>query len=214
MKVFLIRHGRSEDSENQKKQSPESPLGKIGKVQARLLARRLKKEKIDVLLSSPWPRALQTAEAIAKTRGIKVELLDGIHEKEAPSEIYGNDIKDKTYLKFLRGVKKNATDFDWKYKGSGESLRDVIKRAISLKKHLIKNHLGQNVVLASHGIFIRCFLTTCILDKKYDDKTFYKIFDVWTMDNTGVTLLEYEEEKRKWSIIYVNDHSHLRLDKV
>ena len=71
MKVFLVRHAKTADREAAvlKRQTPDSPLGKEGIVQAKLLGKRLQKEAIDVIFSSKWERARQTAEQAAKKLG-------------------------------------------------------------------------------------------------------------------------------------------------
>jgi broad specificity phosphatase PhoE len=66
MRLYLIRHGKTDAYLENKRQSPESTLGELGKDQANRLAARLKNVEFDVLISSHWPRAKQTAEIIAQ----------------------------------------------------------------------------------------------------------------------------------------------------
>ena len=73
MKLFLVRHG--ETDHNAKKllvSITYVPLNEKGREQARLLAKRLKNEQIDVIISSPLSRARETAEIIAEQHGKKV----------------------------------------------------------------------------------------------------------------------------------------------
>ena len=73
MKIYLLRHGKSADHEKQIRQHPGSDLGLEGKKQAKKVAKRLKAESIEVIISSPWPRALTTAKIIA--RSLKLPLI-------------------------------------------------------------------------------------------------------------------------------------------
>jgi phosphohistidine phosphatase len=71
MKVFLIRHAKAEPGEPDELRA----LNKRGRTQARELGERLAKDGVrpDAVISSPLLRARQTAEAIAKATGTKVE---------------------------------------------------------------------------------------------------------------------------------------------
>lgn len=212
MKVYLVRHAQSAEHEGQKRQSPNAVLGKNGLRQTELLAKRIieEKENVDLIFSSKWERAKQTAENVARKLDQKVEYFEGIHEKHHSPSIYGLDVHGEAYCKYWEIIKKHASDLDWKYKGEGESLREVIQRAVNFKKHLLTHHLSQNILVFTHGIFIRCFITLCLLGDDYNDATFYKIFRSLSFQNTGITLLEYSPEKKHWEIIYLNDHRHLK----
>ena len=42
------------------------------------------------------------------------------------------------------------------------------------------------------------------------DESFYKIFRGLSFNNTGITLMEYEPEKNRWHLRYLNDYMHLK----
>ncbi len=71
--VWLLRHGDAEDGEG--KPDGERELTKKGERQARDAGRALKQlgVKLDVCLTSPKVRAMQTAELACKELGVKVE---------------------------------------------------------------------------------------------------------------------------------------------
>lgn len=214
MQLFLVRHGECNSYEKGRRQKPDSPLSKIGKKQAGLVAKRFKKENIDLIISSSWTRAFQTARVISETTGIHLETFDWVHERKQHPKLYGVKFESKIHNKYLSEIIKN-NDLDWKFRGKGESLRDVIKRAQKLERHLVKKHLGQNILLVSHGIFIRCFLGIAILGRGYDDTSFMNFYRALSFNNTGVNLLKYDEEQKRWNLRYLNDHHHLnKLQKV
>jgi phosphohistidine phosphatase len=70
MKLYLLRHGKA-DWPAWTGPDDERPLTDEGKDDTRLVATGLKRLKIEpvVILSSPLPRALQTAEIAAKALG-------------------------------------------------------------------------------------------------------------------------------------------------
>ena len=65
MKIFLIRHGETESNKNRIIQGKiDEGLSKKGIKQAECLADRLKDEKIDLIISSEYKRAAETADKI------------------------------------------------------------------------------------------------------------------------------------------------------
>lgn len=210
MKIYLVRHGESEAHEGSKRQSPNSSLGAKGKKQAQAVAKRLKKEEIDVILTSKLNRAKETALAISKKLKVKLELFDGIHEKEQNPALYGADLASEVHQRYIQEVKKYGDDFDWKFDGEGESLRDLIERTSKFQRHLLKSHKNQNVLVVTHGLFIRAFVILALLGRKYEDSAFYGIFQSISTDNTGISLLEYDFDKKHWELRYLNDHLHIR----
>jgi len=93
--VYLIRHGQSEDNVREVFQSPESPLTKKGEKQAKNIAKRISKLSFDILISSPFKRAKQTAEIIAKKTNKKLELSELFTERIKPTYINGKPYTDK-----------------------------------------------------------------------------------------------------------------------
>ena len=77
--VYLVRHGQTALTP-QRKFSGIGPLDpeltSTGLKEAELLANEIKKIKPDVLISSPLHRTRQTAEAISKSTGLKIEFDD------------------------------------------------------------------------------------------------------------------------------------------
>lgn len=68
--MYFIRHGQSEfnihfDRTGKDPQIPDSPLSSFGVHQVEAAAKKLAQTKIEVIISSPYTRALQTAAAIA-----------------------------------------------------------------------------------------------------------------------------------------------------
>jgi probable phosphoglycerate mutase len=209
MKVFLVRHGQSDAHSKGRRQAPDSSLSEIGSRQALVLAKKLKFYDIDLILTSKLPRARQTAEIITEILAKPLEIFEGIHEREQHLSLYGASYESKIHNQNVVEIAENMDNLDWKFRGKGESIRQVIKRAIKFKKHLEENHLNQNLLVISHGIFIRCFVAVCILGENYQDDCFVAINRSLCFSNAGVSLLEYNKDQKSWEIKYLNDCSHL-----
>ncbi|OGM02529.1 hypothetical protein A2115_00925 [Candidatus Woesebacteria bacterium GWA1_41_8] len=212
MRVFLVRHGQSAARGKGIRQSPDSPLSDLGRREALALGRRIKRWQVsfDKVFSSKLPRARQTAEIVAKSLGVKLEVFEGIHEREQHPGLYGVEVTSKIHKDNVRQYRKNLNNLDYKFRGQGESIRDVIVRATEFKKHLEEKHQGQDILVVSHGLFIRVFLTACILGENYDDESFANLFGALNIHNTGVTLLRFDEDVNRWEVIYINNYLHLR----
>src|SRR5262249_57769876 len=62
MSIFLIRHGETLGNASRTVQLPDNPLSARGALQAARLARRLEPERIVLILSSDYSRAVATAD--------------------------------------------------------------------------------------------------------------------------------------------------------
>lgn len=212
MYIYFVRHGLTLEHENRKSQLPTSPLSKEGERQAKLLAKRLKKHgyKFDVVMASPFERARKTAEIICEEINAEYEEVGIIHEKLNAKVFYGKGPGDKLFDKYIAALKKNWTSMDWKYNKEGESIRELAVRAKKFKEHLLESHAGQKILVVSHGAFGRCFIANCVLGDEAEDTAFMKLFQAIKTENTGLSVLEYNEEEKVWKLGFLNDHSHLQ----
>jgi broad specificity phosphatase PhoE len=210
MKLFLVRHGLTEEHAVKIRQSPESKLSDAGVEQAKKAAGRLKREGIEVVFASPWPRAKETAEVIAKELGLATELREELQEIGKHPVL--NKIAHESELnqRYIEERDKSGGNLDWKFMGGGESLREVRARAIEFRDHLLEKHLGQAVLVVSHGVMMGCLIGVCVLGGKGEEAEFIKFIRTLRFDNTGVSLLEYEKKDRQWRMRFLNDHGHLR----
>lgn len=211
MRLYLVRHGKTDVHLEKRRQSPESPLGIVGKEQALAVAKRLKEIKADVLLTSNWPRAIQTAEIISKEIGLPIVINPELHEQNKSKLV--DDVLDDSEinLRFLEERSKSAEElnFDWKFEGEGESMSELLLRAGTVCRSLAEEYKNKKIIAVTHGIFIVALVTTMIFGSEPDKKTVINFFRVFTHHNAGITVLDYDEERNWWSLVSLNDHSHL-----
>ena len=99
MRLYFLRHGKA-DWANWKKPDDERPLTKKGKKETRRVAKFLRRFKVKParILSSPLPRAWQTAEITAKILRVKLKeeraLRPGFGIREAVEILKGRKGKD------------------------------------------------------------------------------------------------------------------------
>lgn len=211
MRIYLVRHGRTDTRLENKRQTPTTPLGDFGKTQAAAAGQRLKSINADVLLSSNWPRAMQTAEEISKLTGLPIIQYPDLHEQEISSLVHGVPDESEINLKFIaeRAKAGEDLDFDWKFENEGESMNELLMRARNVCNNLATEYKSKTIIAVSHGIFIAILVATMIFGYEPDKKTIIDFFKAVHHHNAGISILDYDEETGQWSLVSLNDHSHL-----
>jgi probable phosphoglycerate mutase len=81
-RLILIRHGETEFNAARVIQTPAAVLSDNGRRQAQLLASRLTGGGVTRILSSDFPRALETAQFVSQNTGIAVEEEPALRERD------------------------------------------------------------------------------------------------------------------------------------
>lgn len=110
MKLYLIRHGESTANKAGLDQSSETLLSEHGIEQAKNVAERLSKLKIDLIYSSPYLRTKQTVEIISEKIKKPIEYWGDLIEVDLPKEtFYEINKRSKKVLEHLIYHHKNQT---------------------------------------------------------------------------------------------------------
>ena len=194
--IYIIRHGESQGNKEKVFLGQlDRDLTPLGYKQAELTAEFLSKTKIDAVYSSSLLRAKNTAKALADIKGLEVIESDNLREINAgdwQGRTYENI--EETYPQMWK-IWQNADYKNVKTPG-GESPMDVLKRVYCELEEIGKNHKGQAVAVASHGLSIRVTLSYITGGK----------INSWAA-NASVTKLIYENGK--FEVEFFNEHSHL-----
>lgn len=208
--VYFVRHGQSADNVAPVFQSPNSPLNEKGKKQAESIAQRVSKLSFDALIASPFERAKQTAEAIAKATGKRAEYSDLFVERVKPTYINGKPYTDEKANTLWREWEKSLYTPGTRAEG-GENFDDLVARADKALTFL-QNRTEQSLVVVTHGYFLRTIVARVLLGELLSGEAFRNIQRTAAMENTGLTVLQYSEsfeEKPAWRLWIYNDHAHL-----
>ena len=81
MPLLLVRHGSAGSREEWAGDDRERPLDKKGIRQAERLVQRLADLPVERILTSPYPRCVQTVEPLAAARGLIPELREALGEE-------------------------------------------------------------------------------------------------------------------------------------
>lgn len=135
--LYFVRHAHSVYTADELNR----PLSDKGFADAKSVTERLKKENIDIVISSPYRRAIQTVAGIAAfTR--KEILIDSNFRERALSD---GPLED-----FESAVTKAWTDFHFSLQG-GESSFKAQHRGVSATNKVLREHQGKNIVIGTHG---------------------------------------------------------------
>jgi 2,3-bisphosphoglycerate-dependent phosphoglycerate mutase len=144
--LYLVRHCEAAG------QQPEAGLTAVGMAQAERLARVLAAHPIERLVSSPFARARQSLEPLARLLGLPVDLDERLRERV---------LGDQPRADWLACLHETFADPDRRF-GAGETTREATARAVAALADLESDD-RDHVVVVSHGN-----LTTLLL-RSFDD---------------------------------------------
>ena len=80
MTTYLVRHASAGHRDDRDPHDDDRPLDDSGRVQAEKLAAWLRHLPITRILTSPFPRCVQTVEPLAAALGVPIETCDALAE--------------------------------------------------------------------------------------------------------------------------------------
>ncbi len=208
--VYFVRHGESEHNIAPVFQAPDSPLSGRGRAQAEDVAERISCIAFEALISSPFQRAKETAEAIAKRTGKQPEYSPLFVERIKPTSIYGKHYEDKDANAIWKNWEKSLYASGLRIE-DGENFDDLMARADQALAYL-GNRPEKSIVVVTHGFFLRTIIARVLLGDSLSGATFRKMQKATETENTGITVLRYRggfEEEPVWRLWVYNDHAHL-----
>jgi probable phosphoglycerate mutase len=176
MKLILTRHGETiENKQGISQGHLPGHLSKLGIEQAKKLALRLKKEKIDAIYSSDLARAADTAKEIAK------------YHKKTPIN-FVQKLREADLGSFTGKCSKNV---DWDNRPDNiESAVSMQKRAKKLLDKVYNKYPDKTVLFVGHNGINKAMIGV-ILNKSAD-----QLEEIGNQFNTSVNIFEIREDKK------------------
>lgn len=150
--IYFVRHAHSTYT----KEERERPLSDKGHIDADNVIHLLKEEHIDVVISSPYKRAIQTVQGIANTYNLSIQLEEDLRERLLSKE----PVTD-----FNDAIQKVWEDWTFTYEG-GESNDVAQRRAVLCMQNILGKYKGKNIVIGIHGNIMVLLMN--YFDSKYD----------------------------------------------
>jgi len=197
-RLVLVRHGSTQHSAARRFSGRNDlPLDDAGRQQAAGLARRAF-GTVDAIISSPLPRAVQTAEAIAATAKVPVEIVDDFVE---------TDFGVWEGLTFAEAAEVDGPLLrEWQGRvdiapPGGETFAAVGKRVERARDAVVAAHPDATVVVVTHVTPIK-WLACAALDAP--PIALFRLH----LDTASVSIVDYYADGNM-SVQLVNDTSHL-----
>lgn len=211
-KIYFVRHGESEGNKGSTHQDQFTSLSENGRKQAVFIANRCAKFSIEIIISSSLNRAKETAEIIASRTGKPLEISDLFIEQRRPTEQIGKPRDDAEVLRVEKIIRENFHIKNFRF--SDEENFDDLKARAGQCLNFLQNRQEENILVVTHNYFIRTLAARAVFGEKLTGYECEQFFRVFRMENTGITVLEFDDKKNKenesmWKLWIWNDHSHL-----
>ncbi|MEK7531403.1 MAG: histidine phosphatase family protein [Patescibacteria group bacterium] len=208
-RIYFVRHGESEGNLQEIIQHPEEPLTEEGRRQAGMIAKRCHTFSFDKIIASTHLRAKETAEIIAETTKKEITFSDFFVELRRPSEIIGKSRNSPEVKKIYDSITVGLGDPLFRHSDE-ENFEDVKERGMQALAFLIDDP-AEHILAVTHGAFLRMLGGLAVFGDDLTFREYRRIFYVFQVKNTGVTVFEYHPEypSLPWRIVTWNDHAHL-----
>ena len=150
--IYFVRHAHSTYT----KEERERPLSEKGNLDAENVTHLLKDKHIDVVISSPYKRAIQTVQGIANTYNVTIQIEEDLRERLLSSEPVAD---------FNDAIENVWEDWSFAYEG-GESNDVAQRRAVICMQSILKKYKGKNIVIGTHGNIMVLLMN--YFDSRYD----------------------------------------------
>lgn len=138
--IYMIRHAKSPFVLGHEQ---TRGLSQQGMIDAEKVTAIMSDKQIDLVVSSPYKRAIQTIEGIANKNDVDILVFEELRERQL-----GDD--NMTEEEIQQAIKTSYDDIDFNLTG-GESIRDVQNRTIPVIESLLNKHQGKTIIIGTHG---------------------------------------------------------------
>ena len=198
-KVYVIRHAEAEGNLFRRIHGQyESTVTYNGLRQIEALRERFASEPIDACYSSDLVRTRTTSQAIWVPKHLPLQLDPRFREVRLGrwEDVPFGQLEREDAEQMARF---SGDPFHWEVEGA-ERFSEYSGRFLEALREVAERHDGQTAAIFAHGCVIRA-MQMCLF---YSPDT---ISEIGHCDNTGVSLLEYENGT--FRAVYLNDNSHL-----
>jgi broad specificity phosphatase PhoE len=199
-RVYLVRHGTTEwNKEEIFRGRADCKLNETGQAEARALAGYFRDIPVEVIYSSPLSRAVETAQAIASAKGLRVFSDPAFLDMDfgAWQGLPLSEVKEK-YPELYRRWRERPQEVTF---SGGESLAQVRVRAWEGLTRVVRENAEKTVLIISHRVINKVLICAVL---GLDDSHFWQI----QQDTTAVNCFQHD---RGFFVTYlVNDTCHLK----
>jgi 2,3-bisphosphoglycerate-dependent phosphoglycerate mutase len=185
--VFFVRHAESLFRPGEERSRGLSEKGTMDAVK---VSDVLVNEDIDIIISSPYERAILTVKSLAERLKKEIILKEDLRERKLAGDNY-----EITREKFIE-TKRMVFD-DWEYSlPGGESSKQAQERAINVFLKILDKFKGKNIVVGTHGDIMTLIMNYFNNEYGYEFWQSTTMPDIYELVFMGITL---ESVRRRWN---------------
>lgn len=207
MHVYFVRHGESEANLSMIRQGPDEPLSRIGVMQAKALAKRATRIPADVIFSSTYRRAEETAGYIQKALGKSATHTPLFRELTPPSELVGLPIHGEESARAHELKHLHEHEPDW-HLSDEENFYDAKARAKEALQFLEELPFHSAIVV-THSQLMLHIAAAILLPETISPSAQRTFMQHMQISNTGISMCEFLGTEKGWRLVTWNDNAHL-----
>lgn len=158
--IYFVRHAEPNYENHDDRTRELSPKGMEDR---KLVTKFLSDKRVDVVLSSPYKRAIDTVGEFAESQNLAIRTVEDFKERRVDSEW----IED-----FLSFSKAQWEDFNYKL-SDGECLREVQERNICALNCVLEEYKDRTIAVGSHGTALSTIVN--YYDRRFGYREFERI---------------------------------------
>ncbi len=198
--LFLVRHGETAANATGVFQGQRGHgLNEVGRAQARALATRLEGRRFHAFYTSDLERARETASFVAAT--IDQRPVEDARLREVDVGGWSEKTADEIAAAFPDEWAAWRKGEDIR-RGGGETYAELATRLTLALDDIAARHVGQTVLVVSHGAAIKCTVARLLGIEGAAFRT------LGALTNTSVTAVAWDAELGKDLLVW-NDTAHL-----
>lgn len=224
---YFVRHGQSILNAKGIRQGAEGQLSEKGVEQAHITGERLfeeqneTKQKMNVILASPYDRTRETAGIIAEHLHIEkpIEFVDLLKERRNPSSIIGKKADDPEIARIIDMMDHSYHSDAYRFSDE-ENFTDLRDRAKACLAYLEKRK-EKRIVVVTHGIFLKMLITYMLKRDDLNAQEYNHFSYLNPSNNAGITVCAYNaglfgtglfapRKEKRWQVIAWDVHSETK----
>jgi broad specificity phosphatase PhoE len=212
--LHVVRHGESlaneADRAGRLRPADWDALSARGWEQARGLGRRLAGHGIEVIVASTMRRAQETAQGIAETLGLEVEIDPDLHELRQSDAFYASrgDFGTTATLQWMPTAPRDHAE------PGAESFNQMVGRVRRVRERMEDRAAQDRILLVSHYGFLHFLLGDTLFGDGFAPE---HLIPLWYAGhaNTGISVFERRNRRmdgmdfQGWHLTTWNDQGHL-----
>lgn len=202
--IYLIRHSKplkvnnTFNSDNLQIQNEKSSLSIEGEQIAQEKLNKNEFANIDVLFSSNYVRAIQTAKYLSAKNNLEINIISDLGERK-----FGIDSWDQLPENFER---KQFLDENYKI-GDGESQKEVSNRMYSTIMKILDENKNRSIAIVSHATAISYLLKKWCDIQAIDDKLRYSF-------NNNIILDGYFNYCETFKLVFDDNNRIINIENI